>query len=106
MKLYHGTTEEYADNYMEISGYSSINEVCKGKVKKLIQSMLKDGWNEEPILYCDLGLITGSHRLVALQKIEKMYSNDKLTLDESFVLDEVFAINVMEEINNLSLIHI
>ena len=88
------------NDYDKISGFSEINNVDENKVNQLINSMLGQGWQGAPILYCDLGLVTGSHRIAALKKIEEMYINDDLTLEESRVLDEVKIINVMDEIND------
>lgn len=56
--------------YEMISGYAPINEVGDAKVAELAESMRDNGWVGAPILCCNCGLITGSHRLAALQLLE------------------------------------
>lgn len=58
-------------NYFEIKSLPMVNEVDQNKVEEIKESILKDGWKGAPILYTNLGLVTGSHRLAALQKIEE-----------------------------------
>jgi hypothetical protein len=50
--------------------YSRINEVDPKKVEAIKRSMLQNGWVGMPLLLYDGGLLTGSHRIAALQEIE------------------------------------
>ncbi len=71
-------------------GFEGINEVDEKKVDELIENMLKEGWKGAPILYHNsLGLITGSHRMAALNKIEEMYDNDELTEEQDETVEKI-----------------
>lgn len=85
--------------YQEISSLVELNEVEQAKVNELIESMLQDGWKGAPILYTNLGLVTGSHRIVALKKITKMYENDEIEIYPT-VLDQEIALDVTDIVNN------
>jgi len=60
-------------NYDAIKHFGGLNEVDEEKVRGIMDSLLKDGWKGAPILYTEgHGLVTGSHRLEALKRLEKM----------------------------------
>lgn len=68
--------------YFEISSLPMVNFVDRNKVEKIKESILKNGWKGAPILYTDLGLVTGSHRLAALQKIEETGEDDDVLFED------------------------
>ena len=68
--------------YYEISSLPKVNEVNPDKVEKIKKSILNNGWKGAPILYTDMGLVTGSHRLTALQEIEKYEEDDDVLFDD------------------------
>ncbi|WP_368234279.1 ParB N-terminal domain-containing protein [Anaerotruncus rubiinfantis] len=80
--------------YNQIRGYSKINETDENKVNELVKSMLENGWQGCPILVYGNELLTGSHRLEALRKIEDMLNNDEI--ESAAVLDEDIAEDVTE----------
>lgn len=80
--------------YQDISRYRPCNEVDKAKVDKLVESMLANGWQGCPVLVYGDELLTGSHRLAALKRIEEMYHNDEI--DEANILDEDIAEDVTD----------
>lgn len=57
--------------FSEIRGYEPINDTDDNKVKSLVESIKKNGWNGCPILVSEHmeSLVTGSHRLEALDTI-------------------------------------
>lgn len=55
--------------YDEIAGYAKVNGTDPEKVAGIAGSIKENGWNGSPILVCNLGLVTGSHRLAALASI-------------------------------------
>ena len=63
--------------YDDIRSLPPVNAVDPDKVEELKVSMLASGWQGAPILYTDLGLITGSHRKAALDAIDAAW--DTLT---------------------------
>ena len=79
-------------SYWDIKKLELVNDVDENKVEKIKQSIIKNGWQGCPILYTDLGLVTGSHRLEALKKIEK----EEESID---ILDENVAEDVSDIIN-------
>lgn len=89
--------------YSEISSCEKINSTYPKKVNCLIESFLKKGWVGAPILYSKSlnYLVTGSHRLEALNKLEdNYYEYDEETqckIDDLF--DSVEAIDVDDIIN-------
>lgn len=87
-------------NYETIKCLSEVNDTDDKYVEALVKSMIEKGWQGAPILYTNLGLVTGSHRMEALNKIDEMYSNDEITEHQARVLDEVQIIDVTEEIND------
>lgn len=78
--------------YFDISSLPLVNEVDEKKVSEIKKSILENGWQGAPILYTNLGLVTGSHRLAALRSIEE-------TEDDIDVLDEDVAEDVTDVIN-------
>lgn len=87
-------------------GYPGINEVDEIKVQELIESMLTEGWRGAPILYHDsIGLITGSHRMEALNRIEEMYDEDELTdeqceMAETIDSEQEYALDVTDIVDD------
>lgn len=57
----------------EIRGYEPINRTDDNKVKSLVESIKKNGWNGCPILVSEHmeSLVTGSHRFEALDTIAR-----------------------------------
>lgn len=73
-------------------GFGLINEVDENKVNKLVKSMINEGWKGAPILYHQsIGLITGSHRMEALNRIEEMYDNEELTPQQISIVEKIDA---------------
>lgn len=89
-------------NFEFISGFPLINSVSESKVKRLMESMMKHGWKGAPILYCDLGLITGSHRVEALKRIDDLYYEEEISDYEARVLYEVEILDVDDIIQDYS----
>ena len=79
-------------SYWDIKNLELVNDVDENKVKEIKQSIMKNGWQGCPILYTDLGLVTGSHRLAALKIIEE-------TEEYNDVLDTDIAEDVSDIIN-------
>lgn len=79
--------------YFDISSLPLVNDVDEKKVSEIKKSILANGWQGAQILYTDLGLVTGSHRLAALQEIEE-------TGDDDDVLFEDIAEDVTDIINS------
>ena len=46
-------------SYWDIKKLELVNDVDENKVEKIKQSIIKNGWQGCPILYTDLGLVTG-----------------------------------------------
>lgn len=55
----------------EIAWMNEINEVCEEKVSKIAESIKINGWMGCPILVFNGQLLTGSHRLAALKKLDE-----------------------------------
>ena len=84
--------------YNDIRCYEPVNEVDDGKVGELVKSMLENGWQGMPILVCGEALLTGSHRLAALRKIDRMIMDDEI--EDAAVLEEDIADDVTEIVEN------
>lgn len=54
---------------LEILGFEKVNGVNETKVNEIAESIKKDGWKGCPILVYGNTLISGSHRLAALEKL-------------------------------------
>lgn len=67
--------------YFEISSLPTVNDVNHDKVEALKKSILSNGWKGAPILYTNMGLVTGSHRLAALQEIEETGEDDDVLFE-------------------------
>lgn len=67
--------------------HAPINDTDSKKVDDLVKSMLENGWIGCPILIHSGELMTGSHRITALNKINKMYWNGEIE-DVSNILME------------------
>lgn len=79
--------------YFDISSLPLVNDVDENKVSEIKKSILKNGWKGAPILYTNMGLVTGSHRLAALREIEE-------TEDDDDVLFENIAEDVTDIVND------
>lgn len=79
--------------YEDIKCLPLVNEVDQNKVEEIKKSILANGWQGAPILYTNLGLVTGSHQLAALREIEE-------TEDDDDVLFEDVAEDVTDIIND------
>lgn len=70
--------------------FPGINNVKEEKVQKLVDSMLNEGWKGAPILHHNsIGLITGSHRMEALNRIEELYEDDKLSEKQIETVEQI-----------------
>jgi hypothetical protein len=85
--------------YQDIKGFAPINNVDDNKVNDLVQSILTNGWQGAPILYASIGLVTGSHRLAALQYIDRELLDDTV-LYQDIALDVTDIINQFCEDND------
>lgn len=83
------------------NGMIMVNDIDEEKVNDLVESM-KDGWKGMPILYHEEQgqLITGSHRMAALNKIDEMVCEDFDKWNPVFekVLNTPCFLEVSEEI--------
>lgn len=68
--------------YFDIKSLPLVNEVDEKKVSEIKESILKNGWKGAPILYTNLGLVTGSHRLAALREIEETGEDDDVLFED------------------------
>lgn len=68
--------------YFDISSLPTVNEVDQNKVEEIKKSILENGWLGAPILYTNMGLVTGSHRLAALQEIEETGEDDDVLFED------------------------
>lgn len=68
--------------YFDISSLPTVNEVDQNKVEEIQESILANGWQGAPILYTNLGLVTGSHRLAALREIEETEDDDDILFED------------------------
>lgn len=87
--------------YEDIKCIPSVNDVDEKKVSEIKKSILANGWQGAPILYTNLGLVTGSHRLAALQEIEESGEDDDV-LFENIAEDVTDIINDYCEKNNMT----
>ena len=76
--------------FEEATVFAKINNIDDGTVQELIGSILTNGWQGAPILYHNsIGLITGSHRVEALKRIEEMYDNEELTPEQEAIAEKI-----------------
>ena len=69
--------------YFQVNHLWRPNKTNKDKVESLIQSMLKEGWIGNKLLYHrDNGFVEGSHRLKSLEIITDRYPKDKILKQE------------------------
>ena len=87
--------------YFDISSLPTVNEVDQNKVEEIKKSILENGWLGAPILYTNMGLVTGSHRLAALQEIEETGEDDDV-LFEDIAEDVTDIINDYCEKNDMT----
>lgn len=78
--------------YEDIKSYYTINETESNKVEAIAQSIKENGWQGAPILtYGDYRLITGSHRLEAL---EALYEDGEVD-------NGLFSTDIAEDVTDL-----
>lgn len=87
--------------YFDISSLPTVNEVDQNKVEEIKKTIVANGWQGAPILYTNLGLVTGSHRLAALQEIEETGEDDDV-LFENIAEDVTDIINDYCEKNDMT----
>lgn len=87
--------------YFDISSLPTVNEVDQNKVEEIKKSIVANGWQGAPILYTNLGLVTGSHRLAALQEIEETGEDDDV-LFENIAEDVTDIVNDYCEKNDMT----
>lgn len=68
--------------YEDIKCLPLVNDVDEKKVSEIKKYILKNGWKGAPILYTNMGLVTGSHRLAALQEIEESGEDDDVLFED------------------------
>lgn len=90
----------------EILGYSKANPVDENKVNEIYQSIKENGWQGAPILTWGNCLITGSHRLAAIEKIYEDGGNLSFECAEDVtdIIEEKLASGEMDKydiFNNL-----
>ena len=78
--------------YEEIKCLPLVNDVDEKKVSEIKESILKNRWQGAPILYTNMGLVTGSHRLAAIREIEETEEDDSI-LDEDIAEDVTDIVN-------------
>ena len=86
--------------YEDIKCLPLVNDVDEKKVSEIKESILANGWQGAPILYTNLGLVTGSHRLAALREIEETGEDDDV-LFENVAEDVTDIINSYCEENDI-----
>lgn len=87
--------------YEEIKSLPLVNDVDAEKVEEIKKSIMENGWQRAPILYTNLGLVTGSHRLAALKEIDD-YEDDDDVLFEDVAEDVTDIINDYCEKNDMT----
>ena len=87
--------------YFDVKCLPAVNDVDRDKVEEIKESILTNGWQGAPILYTNLGLVTGSHRLAALREIEDTEEDDDV-LDEDVAEDVTDIINDYCEKNDMT----
>lgn len=87
--------------YEDIKCLPLVNDVNHDKVEEIKESILKNGWQGAPILYTNMGLVTGSHRLAALQEIEESGEDDDV-LFENVAEDVTDIVNDYCEKNDMT----
>ena len=87
--------------YFDISSLPTVNEVDQNKVEEIKKSIVANGWQGAPLLYTNLGLVTGSHRLAALQEIEETGEDDDV-LFENIAEDVTDIVNDYCEKNDMT----
>ncbi len=78
----------------EILGYEPVNSTKSDKVNDIAESIKNNGWIGCPILTWGNTLVTGSHRLAALNKLDNEgidISNLDCAVDVTELIDEAIA---------------
>lgn len=77
----------------EIEWMQEINDVDENEVNRIAESIKADGWIGCPILVFNDQLLTGSHRLAALKKLDEE-GEDVLDLDVAEDVTEIVEENI------------
>lgn len=92
----------------ELLGFEKVNDVDEIKARRIALDIQKNGWQGAPILTYGNCLVTGSHRLRA---IEMLYDNDfDLDFDCAYDVSDIIANKgiseeeLWESVDNLSAI--
>lgn len=85
-------------SFREIEYFAQINEVDQNKVDEIKESIKANGYVGCPILVYGESLLTGSHRLTALQQLAEQEDNDEI--DYIGVRDMIVADDVTEIVEN------
>lgn len=80
--------------FREIEYFAPINDVDQNKVNQIAESIKDNGYVGCPILVCGESLITGSHRLTALQQLAEQ--EDAEQIDFIGVRDLIVAADVTD----------
>lgn len=81
-------------SFREIEYFAAINDVDQNKVNEIKESIKANGFIGCPILICGESLITGSHRLTALQQLAEQEDNEEI--DYIGVRDLIVAADVSD----------
>jgi len=81
-------------SFREIEYFAAINDVDQNKVNEIKESIKANGFIGCPILICGESLITGSHRLTALQQLAGQEDNEEI--DYIGVRDLIVAADVSD----------
>ncbi|MDL2216052.1 ParB/RepB/Spo0J family partition protein [Ruminococcaceae bacterium OttesenSCG-928-N02] len=84
--------------YTSIEAMALINKVDADKVAELANSIKTNGWQGCPILYTDAGLLTGSHRLAALNMLYDEWVAENCDND---ALEAIFEADIAEDVTYL-----
>jgi len=89
--------------YDAIKHFGGLNEVDEKKVQAIMDSLLANGWKGAPLLYVEgHGLVTGSHRLEALKRLDRMAekADDELFNRIDAILSAPIALDVTGIVND------
>jgi hypothetical protein len=87
---------EVESQWAENISFCELNRLDSKKVEEIAISMQINGYSGTPIAYCNLGLLTGSHRLAAAKRLD-------IQID---MVDLTHQVNIYCKKNNYSYIDI
>lgn len=88
--------------YKQICSYEKVNQTEQPKVDALVTSIEQNGWVGMPILVCGESLVTGSHRIAALNKIEKKLLADEYDMEMYVKMDALISdTNIADDISEI-----